>query len=451
MTNGFPPAFENRMIARLAGEWNAFQQAHQTPSPISIRINPKKNSLQKLEEKISWTQYGYYLKERPVFTLDPSFHAGTYYVQEASSMFLEQALKQSVDLTQSLRVLDLCAAPGGKSTHLLSLISDDSLLISNEVIRSRASILSENIQKWGNSNVLVTNSDPEAFQKLEGYFDVMVIDAPCSGEGLFRKDAEAMKEWSPDNVALCSQRQQRILSDVWPALKENGILIYCTCTYSEEENENNLAWLNKEHGAEFIELSLDPNWKIETIKKDKAIGYRFYPHKVNGEGFFISVIRKTNQQQPIRAKGKKAFQPASRKTVELFENWMLQKEEFRIIEQEGLLIQIPALRYEELEFLCRQLHVVSKGTALAEIKHDKLIPEHAFALSTNLNKEHFRQIELTSDQALTYLRKETLLVGEGERGFALLTFEGNGLGWVNLLGNRLNNLYPSSWRIRMGH
>ncbi|HEY5823531.1 MAG TPA: RsmB/NOP family class I SAM-dependent RNA methyltransferase, partial [Cyclobacteriaceae bacterium] len=371
MSHFFPTAFEERMKLRLLSEWDAFEKIHQTPSPVSIRINPKKNPSQPSEEQIPWTQYGYYLKERPVFTLDPSFHAGTYYVQEASSMFLEQALKQSVDLTQSLRVLDLCAAPGGKSTHLLSLISDDSLLISNEVIRSRASILSENIQKWGNSNVLVTNSDPEVFQKLEGYFDVMVIDAPCSGEGLFRKDAEAMNEWSPDNVALCSQRQQRILSDVWPALKENGILIYCTCTYSEEENENNLSWLAAEHNAEFIELSLDPSWKIETIKKGKAVGYRFYPHKVNGEGFFISVIRKVSEQQPIRTKGKKVFQPAPRKTVELFENWMLQPEAFRIIQQDDLLIQIPLQWYEELEFLCRQLHIVSKGTALAEVKHDK--------------------------------------------------------------------------------
>lgn len=450
MSVSFPPAFKDRMMLRLKEEWSAFDTIHQSSSPVSIRINPKKKSSGS-EQQIPWTQYGYYLKERPSFTLDPSFHAGSYYVQEASSMFLEQALKQSIDLTQSLRVLDLCAAPGGKSTHLLSLISNDSLLISNEVIRSRASILSENIQKWGNSNVLVTNSDPEAFQRLEGYFDVMVVDAPCSGEGLFRKDSEAMTEWSLENVELCSQRQRRIISDIWPALKENGILIYCTCTYSEEENENNLAWLSSEKETEFIELSIDPTWKIETVKKGKAIGYRFYPHRVNGEGFFISVIRKTGKQDSIRTKGKKVFQPAPRKTLELFENWMLQPEAFKIIQQEDLLIQIPSQWYEELEFVCRQLHVVSKGTALAEVKHDKLIPEHAFALSDNLNKENFKQIELTTDQALAYLRKENLLVGEGERGFTLMTFEGNGLGWVNLLGNRLNNLYPSNWRIRMGH
>ncbi len=447
----FPPVFEKRMSDRLGDEWSAFQQIHQTPSPVSIRINPKKYFTSKYSEHIPWTQYGYYLKERPVFTLDPSFHAGAYYVQEASSMFLEQALKQSIDFNQSLRVLDLCAAPGGKSTHLLSLISEDSLLISNEVIRSRASILSENIQKWGNSNVLVTNSDPEAFGKINGYFDLMVIDAPCSGEGLFRKDAEAMNEWSPENVELCSQRQRRILSDVWPALKENGILIYCTCTYSEEENENNLIWLNKELNGEFIELSSNPDWKIETVKKEKAIGYRFYPHKVKGEGFFISVIRKTDKEDSVRAKGKKVFQHAPKKLVEQLKNWMIQSDQFEIIQQEELLIQLPASWYDEIEFLSRQLHVVSKGTAIAEVKHEKFIPEHAFAVSNSISKENFRQIELSLEQALAYLRKENLVIGEGERGFTLMTYEGNALGWVNLLGNRLNNLYPSNWRIRMGH
>jgi 16S rRNA C967 or C1407 C5-methylase (RsmB/RsmF family)/NOL1/NOP2/fmu family ribosome biogenesis protein len=449
MTSIFPPAFDKRMNDRLGKEWDAFKEVHQTSSPISIRINRKKNSIMNYEAPIPWTQHGYYLKERPVFTLDPSLHAGAYYVQEPSSMFLEQALTQSVDLTQPLRVLDLCAAPGGKSTHLLSLISNDSLLISNEVIRSRASILSENIQKWGHPNVLVTNSDPEAFQKLEGYFDLIVIDAPCSGEGLFRKDSDAMKEWSPENVELCSQRQRRILSDAWPSLKENGILIYCTCTYSEEENENNLAWLSKENEAEFVELSVNANWNIETIRKDKAIGYRFYPHKVNGEGFFIAMVRKSERQDTIRAKGKKVFQPAPKKIADQLKGWMVTPDAFEIIQQEELLIQLPAARYEEIEFLSRQLHVVSKGAAIAEVKHEKFIPEHAFALSTHLNKENFKQIELTLEEALAYLRKENLVVGEGQKGFALMTFEGNGLGWVNLLGNRLNNLYPSSWRIRM--
>lgn len=222
-----------------------------------------------------------------MFTLDPAFHAGAFYVQEASSLFLEQVLKQTVDLTKPLRVLDLCAALYGKSTHLLSLLSSDSLLISNEVIRARAQILWENIQKWGHLNVIVTNSDPSAFQQLKGYFDVILVDAPCSGEGLFRKDAEACQEWSEENVNLCSQRQRRILNDVWPALKENGILIYSTCTYNENENEANLNTLAAEHNVEFVSLNLKPEWNIETISSNDAIGYRFYPHRIKGEGFLF--------------------------------------------------------------------------------------------------------------------------------------------------------------------
>ena len=292
------------MQHQLGNAFVAFEEALQQPSPVSIRYNPYKKTSHKLGEQVPWAKEGRYLHERPSFTLDPTFHGGAYYVQEGSSLFLEQAVKQSVDLTQPLRVLDLCAAPGGKSTHLLSLLNKESLLVANEVIRSRAAILSENIQKWGHCNVLVTNCDPHQFQHLEGYFDLIVLDAPCSGEGLFRKDKNAMDEWSVNNVELCAQRQQRIIADVWPALKENGVLIYSTCTYNEKENEANLAWLESQHGCEFIPLTLNTDWGIEEVKKDRVIGYRFYPHKVKGEGFFLSAVRKTEACGKIIIKSK---------------------------------------------------------------------------------------------------------------------------------------------------
>jgi len=236
-----PGEFLDSLIGVKGFGKEAFEKVHATGEQVtSIRINSSKpvtklanQSINQLT-KIPWSEFGYYLKQRPSFTFDPLFHAGCYYVQEASSMFLEQALKQTVDLSRPLKVLDLCAAPGGKSTHIQSLISGESLLVSNEVIRSRANILKSNIIKWGCNNVVVTNNDPRDFLQLENYFDVIVVDAPCSGSGLFRRDEDAMKEWSPDNVALCSQRQQRILADVWPALKKNGVLIYYTCSYSKE-------------------------------------------------------------------------------------------------------------------------------------------------------------------------------------------------------------------------
>jgi len=445
----FPPAFENRMMVTLGNEWIDFIRVHEQDSPSSIRINPIKGKAQN-SKKIPWSEFGYYLQERPSFTLDPSFHAGSYYVQEASSMFLEQVLKQTVDLTKPLRVLDLCAAPGGKSTHILSLINQESLLISNEVIRSRAQILAENIQKWGYANVVVTNSDPQAFQKLPGFFDVIVVDAPCSGEGLFRKDPDAAKEWSEENIDLCSFRQRRILHDVWPALSENGILIYSTCTFNPKENEENLAWLEANHGVEFINLTIKPEWRIDEIKVGRAIGYRFFPHHVTGEGFFISAIRKTDIEAGIKIRSGKNFALASKKISDQLSAWSNQPGDFKTIRQEDLLIQIPFALFDEMDFISNQIHVVSKGTAAAEIKHEKLIPEHAMALSIYLNKDHFPVINLNLEQAIAYLRKENLLVGEGQRGFALVTFNGNYLGWINQLGTRVNNLYPSSWRIRMG-
>jgi 16S rRNA C967 or C1407 C5-methylase (RsmB/RsmF family)/NOL1/NOP2/fmu family ribosome biogenesis protein len=444
----FPLPFETRMKATLGGEWTDFARAHIDASPVSIRVNPTKGKGLDAN-KIPWSDFGYYLSERPAFTLDPTFHAGAYYVQEASSMFLEQALKQSTELDKPLRVLDLSAAPGGKSTHLLSLINQDSLLVANEVIRSRAQILSENIQKWGCANVIVTNSDPQTFQKLPGYFDVIVVDAPCSGEGLFRKDADAAKEWSEDNINLCSLRQRRILTDVWPSLKENGVLIYSTCTYNAKENEENLAWLAENHAAEFVNLSVKPEWRIEEIKVGQVVGYRFYPHRLIGEGFFLSVIRKTETETSIRIRSGKNFSLASKKISDQLIPWINDANYFRTIRQEDLLIQIPDALYDDMGFISSQLHTVSKGTAIAEIKHEKLIPEHAIALSSHLNKEYFPAIELTLDQALAYLRKDNLLIGEGKRGFALVTYNGNVLGWINQLGNRINNLYPSAWRIRM--
>lgn len=447
MTVSFPPAFEKRMQTLLKDEWERFVQIHQSASPTSIRINPHKIKSCN-EDKIPWTDFGYYLKARPAFTLDPLFHAGTYYVQEPSSMLLEQAVRQSLDVSKPLRVLDLCGAPGGKSTHLLSLLSKDSLLVSNEVIRSRTQVLAENIIKWGCSNVVVSNNDPEVFQKLPGFFDLIVVDAPCSGEGLFRKDPGAMQEWSTDHTTLCSHRQRRILKDVWPALKENGILIYSTCTYNPEENENNLAWLAQQESILSVPLKLEPDWKIKPVQSGNLIGYQCFPHTVIGEGFFLAAIRKTSQQTEIKIRSGKNFHQAPKKIVEQINTWVLHPEHFRIIQQQDLLILLPEERFDELNFLSQQLHIVSKGTALAEIKHEKLIPEHALALSIHLNKKRFACFDLSLDEALLYLRKEALNLVDTEKGFALVTYQNQPLGWINRLGNRINNLYPAAWRIR---
>lgn len=441
----FPAVFHERMQKRLH-DWHSFHAAHETPPPTSIRINARKSE-EKTLARIPWTSWGYYLDERPSFTFDPLFHGGSYYVQEASSMFLEQALRQTVDLSQPLKVLDLCAAPGGKSTHLLSLISDDSLLVSNETIRSRATILGENIQKWGHANVVVTNNDPEDFSSVEGFFDVIVVDAPCSGEGLFRKDPEAMKEWSEDNVALCAARQKRILNDIWPALKEDGVLIYCTCTYNEKENEENIGRLIQEQGAESLPLKVNDAWGVEEGVKDNIFSYRFFPHRVKGEGFFLSAIRKKDEQHEISVHRKFVFEKPNTKLQERLSTWFANAGQVQLIEHNELIIALPSRYVFEIGLLSKFLKVIQRGTAVATAKHDKMVPEHDFALSLLKNEGAFTSIELTLEDAIRYLKKENINV-TGERGFALMKYQGVAIGWANLLGNRVNNLYPAAWRIR---
>ena len=418
-----PEAFERRMKQTLGAEFERFRQALATPSPTSIRVNLLKHLPVSEAEGVPWCSTGFYLKERPVFTLDPHFHAGAYYVQEASSMFLEQVVKASVDLRKPVRVLDLCAAPGGKSTHLLDMISSDSLLVSNEVIKTRASILSENIQKWGRANVVVTNNDPEGFGHLAGFFDLVVVDAPCSGEGLFRKDEAAIQEWSEDNVRLCSLRQRRILSDIWPALKENGVLIYCTCTYNEAENEDNLFWLSQQKNVEFIEK-----------------GKRFMPHEINGEGFFISAIRKRSTEAPKRTKS------SSLKRSKNTPAWL--NGDFSVFELNELLIAMPSALVDDILQLS-PLNIVTRGVAVGTVMRNKVIPEHSLAMSLSLHPDAFPVIDVEKEEALKYLAKETIEPRDAERGFALIRYQGNYLGFVNRLGNRLNNLYPPNWRIRM--
>lgn len=445
----FPPAFEQRMHASLGERWKDFAVAHQQSSPVSIRINAKKTNHPRVSSAVPWTSTGFYLEERPSFTLDPAFHAGSYYVQEASSMFLEQAFLQCCNPKQSLNVLDLCAAPGGKSTHLLSLMNNESLLVSNEVIRSRASVLAENIQKWGYNNVVITNNDPADFQRLPGFFDVLVVDAPCSGEGLFRKDLQAMQEWSPDNIAICAKRQQRILSDSWPCLKEGGLLIYSTCTYNESENEENLKWLKKEYGVEFIALEIDERWGVEMVNPSDTIGYRLSPHRVVGEGFFLSVMRKKTNDGESRIKNRNSLTQPPRKVVEQLQPWIQFPEEKTFIIRNDQIQFLPKDKLLEIEHLARNLYLIMAGTLLASLKHDKLIPEHPSALSVELNTIHFNSLEVDLPEALQFLRKETLGITSGKKGFALIRYNTLPLGWVNVLDNRINNLYPAEWRIRM--
>lgn len=444
-----PERFEITIREQLGNAFPDFLSSLQESSPVSIRHHPIKHRGGVREHPVPWSRSGEYLVTRPRFTLDPLFHGGGYYVQEASSMFLEQAFLQTVDADLPLNVLDLCAAPGGKSTHLLSLMNGKGLLVSNETIRTRAAILSENIQKWGYPNAIVTNNDPADFKRMHGFFDVMVVDAPCSGEGLFRKDPQAIAEWSTDNVLLCASRQKRILSDAWDALKKNGILIYSTCTYNQLEDEENLQWLKENHRVEFIAITTDPAWGITTVRKNDMIAYRFYPHLTRGEGFFISVMRKTESTEPLLIKNKTSLAVPAKKVQERLHDWIPGAGPVKYFQFQDLLFYCPESKSREVEFILQHLKIMYAGTNLARIKHEKLIPEHALALSVDLNKSNFPAVEVSDEDALKYLRKDVIQLGGRAPGFTLLTYNDLPIGWVNILSNRVNNMYPSDWRIRM--
>lgn len=433
----------------------AFEQVHASGEQVtSIRLNPFKGSedlphahlSSVASASIPWCRYGYYLSERPSFTFDPLFHAGCYYVQEASSMFLEQAIVQTTDLTQPIRVLDLCAAPGGKSTHLQSLIGKNSLLVSNEVIRTRVNILKDNIIKWGGGNVVVTHNDPRDIGKLENYFDIIVVDAPCSGSGLFRREPGAMDEWSPDNVALCSQRQQRILADAWPALKKGGLLVYSTCSYSKEEDEQIADWVLNSFQADTCRLAVEAAWNIIEVQGNTgAYGYRFWPDKLAGEGFFMACFRKTEGDETSQLKNKTKPNQVNKKDLPLLRKW-LKEEELYFLQHEQTVYAWPLELEQDYNWLLNNLRVIYSGTIVGELMRDKLVPDHALAMSGKVN-EGIERTALDHARAIEYLQRRDLRMETAKKGWQLVTFSNHPLGWINALPNRINNYYPRELRI----
>ena len=443
-----PEEFKNQMKSRLGSSYPAFLDSLQEPAPVSIRYNIRKLARPPGNE-IPWCKTGRYLDERPSFTLDPLFHAGGYYVQEASSMLLEQAVRQTCDLTKPLIALDLCAAPGGKSTHLLSLLPQDSLLISNEVIRSRASVLTENIEKWGCDNVIVTNNDPSDFGRLPEFFDLILIDAPCSGEGLFRKEPESIEEWSPKNVEWCSLRQRRIVSDVWNSLKPGGIMIYSTCTYSEKENLENLDWFAGQQALKFENIALDPDWGVSALSTKSATAYQAFPHCLKGEGFFFSVARKSGNAVGKKIRTKDTLRYPAKAELSTVLNWVHEPESRLFFLYDQQIRMIHDTLQDFLRIALGKLHVVHAGIAVGEIMKNRIVPDHGLALSTALNKSNLSTISVDTAQALDYLRKNSLNLTSPQTGFHIVEFQGLGLGWVNMLAGRINNLYPSGRRILM--
>ena len=436
-------------------DFNTFVETHQQREIVtSVRFNPNKqtspeNSTLKLSIQVPWSEKGYYLENRPSFTLDPLFHAGAYYVQEASSMFLEEALRQTINLNKDINVLDLCAAPGGKSTLIQSVISENSLLVSNEVIKTRVNILSENIIKWGGGNVVVTNNDPKDFQRLPQFFDVILVDAPCSGSGLFRKDPDAIEEWSMDNVNLCSQRQQRILSDIINSLKPGGVLIYSTCSYSMEEDEKICDWLLSDYEFESLQIKTKSDWKIVEVQseKNKGYGYRFYPDKLKGEGFFIAAFKNKIEAENFKEqKQKSKLERISKSQESVVSSWIKNNSNLMFFPHQQNIIAFPENKIYELAVLQQSLYLKKAGLNLGSIIRNELIPSHDLAMSGIVN-ENIESIELDEENALNYLRLQPFHYDSSFSGWVLVKFKDLPLGFVKMMPNRINNYYPKEWRI----
>lgn len=457
-----PNDFISSMNHLLGEEGSAqLQKAIADDPTVSVRKNPLKwifddAHIKHRQGSVAWCEDGIYLEERPTFTFDPLMHAGCYYVQEASSMFLALIMRQYAD--KPVNMLDLCAAPGGKSTLARAMLNDKSILISNEPIRNRVQILAENITKFGHPRTIVTNNYPKEFQHCDINFDIILTDVPCSGEGMFRKDATAIDEWSLSNVDSCQRRQREIVSDIWCKLKPGGILIYSTCTFNTKENEENVKWIMEQLGASALPIEVQSNWNItgSLLEGFEQPVYHFLPGRTNGEGLFMAVMRKNGNNENMEsfhAPVKKTRKKENKKTcITVNRQWLKDEKNFEFIINDDFIRAIPQDVLDVYRDAATHLKIISAGVAVGTVKGKDILPDQSLALSTALNRESFPTVDVNYQQAISYLHKETVtLPPDTPRGFVLLTFKDVPLGFEKNIGNRANNLYPQEWRIRSGH
>lgn len=434
-----PKDFE-QYTRQLMGDdlYGTLEKALGEASPVSIRINPfkidadlaRRALMRQGAEQVAWCADGYYIGGRPAFTFDPLLHAGLYYVQEASSMFVCEVIRQLVHAP--VLMLDLCAAPGGKSTALRSVLPSGSLLFTNEPVKSRASVLKENMEKFGHPDVIVTNNYARDYAKSGLKFDAILADVPCSGEGMFRKDANAITEWSLANVEKCRLLQRSIIEDVWPCLRPGGLLIYSTCTFNAHEDEENVAWIAENLGADFMKLDIPAEWGVSGSLTDDNPVYRFIPGRTRGEGLFMAVLRKHGDSD--RAIGAVSVgQPLRRVT------------------EDGFVRDIPEWWCKLYTKVRGKLHVIHAGVGVGRVKGRDIVPDASFALSITLDRTKFSQAMLSYADAIRFLRKEAVPLPDMPKGHVLVEYKGFPLGFEKNIGSRANNLYPQEWKIKSSH
>ena len=449
--SNLPSDFIDNMRQQLADEAEALFEALDSSSPVSVRLNPQKWIGDSLGESVPWSRYGRYLDHRPQFTTHIPFAAGGYYVQEAGSQFIDYILQS--EGVEGGKILDMCAAPGGKTTLYSSVVGDNGLVVANEYVRNRANILADNIRKWGLGNVVVTNNDPQHIAAFENWFDVVAVDAPCSGEGMFRKDDVARTEWSRNSVEMCAARQRSILSQAWRSLKAGGLLIYSTCTFNTTEDEGILEWMLSEWGEEIVgcnEIDIPQQWGVESLRVGDFQAFRFYPHRVKSEGFFVAVARKSAicSGRAVTPKArKKVVADATKDAVKELSRWMQSSENVRFALVGDSYYAYPSEYYEDIRSLANSLTVIYSGVEMGQIFKGKLKPEWPLSQSVWLNSSALPEVEVTLEVALDYLRKRDVTAALFEEGMNLVCCQGYALGFVKRIGNRVNNTYPNSLKI----
>lgn len=448
-----PQEFVDSLPCQLSGLPAALESE---PSPVSVRVNLTKGiEIPSGAARVPWAaDCGFYLEERPRFTFDPSLHQGLYYAQDASSMVIAEVIRRIAPQCP-LRYLDACAAPGGKTTAAIDALPSDSFVVANEYCRDRVASLVENVSKWGVPGVMVSQGDTSAFRRLPGFFDIIAADVPCSGEGMMRKDMEAVEQWSPGLVEECATRQREILDNLWVALRPGGFLIYSTCTFNRLENELMLGYIHDALGGEPVDTGIAALCPEIMGPIDSSFpAMRFIPGRTRGEGLFMAVMRKpgeptTAAPRRTRASGvPAALQPL----ISLVKSWIKDSGNYDFAVRDNRIFAFPSTSIDSSRRASEVLDIVMPGVEVAQIKGRDLIPSQSLAVSTALDREAFPECEVDYHSAIAYLRREAIILADdAPKGYVLLTYGGYPLGFVKNLGKRANNVYPHNWRILSSH